>query len=191
MSLDPINTSKIFTLPNGGIIRSVSITPYDTNNGFLFCEEERKGFPDTSIKTINSHVIGGKVDLTDICPFQTGIREFCEEVPFVLPGFSLSETTEILLDTFEPCTKRYKDILVSKPKNLYHRFYIVNISEILNDEIREQLYSRIRNWKNTPETVLLKLFWWRKFEDMKSTPSSLFEKLLLNMPNESKCSKKI
>ncbi len=191
MSTAPINSSKLFTLPSGGIIRSASITPYDPNNGFCICEEERKGFPDTSVITINAHLVGGKAEMDDIHPFQTGIREFCEEVPFILPGFSLEQTVEILRDEFEPCTKRFKDVLVSKQKNLYHRFYIVNISEMMNDEVKSELYKTINHWRKTEKSSLTKLVWWRRGLDLPAPPSPLFENLLRNMPNESSCSRKI
>lgn len=191
MSTVPINSSKLFTLSDGGTIRSVSITPYDPVHGFCICEEERKGFPDPSVKTLNSHVIGGKVEMTDIHPFQVGIREFCEEVPFVIPGYSLEETVQILRDEFEPCTKRYKDVIVSAQKNLYHRFYVVNIAEMKNEEVRDILYRTINYWKQTEQSSLTKVLWWRKFMDLQFSPSSLLENFIRNMPNESACSRKI
>ena len=50
MSTESINRSPAFTLSNGGIIRSVSVVLYDPDMGYLLSEEERKGFPDPSVR---------------------------------------------------------------------------------------------------------------------------------------------
>ena len=190
MSSENINRSAPFMLSNGGTVRSVSVLLYDPELGFMLTEEERKGFPDPSVKTLNTHPVGGKVDDTDKSPFYTGLREFCEEVDYTLEGYNIEETVCLLLEAFEPATKRYKDILVSKPKNLYNRFYIVNISEVLDEEIRMSLYNKIQNWRTKPGSVLRRVFFWKRGDEMRVSPSSLMENLLKNLPNESKCSKR-
>uniref|UniRef100_A0A6C0BD72 Uncharacterized protein n=1 Tax=viral metagenome TaxID=1070528 RepID=A0A6C0BD72_9ZZZZ len=185
MSSEQINKNSSFVLENGGIIRSVSIILYDPIRGYLFCDEYRKGFPNTSVKTLNSHLPGGKVEMNDSTPLQTGIREFCEEVPYNYFGHKVNATVSILLSGFESCKKRYRDIIVSVPKNLYNRFYIINISEIVDKNLRESLYSCIDNWRVTEGSVIENLFFWKVGDELKTPPSPLLNDLIKILPNES------
>ena len=187
MSVEIINRKPAFNLNNDGIIRSVSLIPYNPEYGYLLSTEERKGFPDLNSKILSTHPIGGKVEMNDDIPFRTGIREFCEELPYRLEGYNIEETVNILLDSFESCTKRYKDILVSKQKNLYNRFYVVNISEISDDEVRLSLFNAIERWSRPSGSVLASLFFWRPGDEMKVNPSSLMESFLTVLPNERNC----
>jgi hypothetical protein len=184
MNSEEINRMPAFILNNGGIIRSVNIILYDPLKGYLFTTEKRKSFPDIGIRPILTHLIGGKVDMKDKIPFETGLREFCEELPYTLNGYNINETVHLILGVFETCTKRYKDILVSKSKNLYNRFYIINISEIVDTEIKLSLYSRIENWSKLPESALESLFFWKSGMELKIKSTPLLESFILELPNE-------
>ena len=187
MSSNLINKTQPFMIADGGTVRSVNILFYDPSRGYVLCTEERKGFPDINIRNLQSHILGGKVDMTDKFPFESGVREFCEELPYVFPGYSIKETILLLLEAFEPATKRYKDFLVSKQKNLYNRFYIVNLTEISDDEIRESLYSSIDNWKpsSTGDSSFVKsLFFWKPNDTLDVSATSLLEIFTANKPDE-------
>jgi len=178
-----MSKNSLFTLENGGIICSVSVILFDPIKGYLLCTENRKGFPDKTKKFLASHILGGKVEKTDNSPLETGIREFCEELQYCYDDKTISETTEILIDAFDDVTMRYKDFLVSKNKNLYNRFYVINIEEIEDDPVKDSLYDTITNWKTNDNNDIKSIFYWKNDDVLKIKSTSLLDMFIKNKPN--------
>lgn len=173
-----------FINENGITIRSVSLVIYKEDDGFLLCDEERKGKnPDD--KTLNSHLIGGKVEQTDSDPLYTGIREFCEETGFILNGFNKEETILKVKDLFIQCPRIRNDYVVSEQKSLCNRFIVINIDN-LDDEIKDELLSFIENWKKRNNLPLNSIYFWNPTNPLNQTPSSLLKFFIENLPSKSR-----
>lgn len=131
------------------ILKSASITlrkyvPESLHPQYLLCREIRNGH-------LVLHPIGGKVEPTDRDILETACREFVEETRLLsIPKFSelfpeasinKSAAVEWLYQTItqyfqEPA---YYDYPVSKEKNYYHRFYIIDLCHISLVSIKEFL----------------------------------------------------
>ena len=188
--MSDINLNEAFLIKDG-IIRSVSIVFYSPkNDGFLLCDEIRKGFPNPEIKHLENHLIGGKVDMDDKSPIHAGFREFCEETGFIssLSGSSSSsssieETVDLLVNQLKPCKKKRIDLCVSQIKKLYNRFYIINIDTLDNLELYDEIIKFILSWKKRDEIPLERIYFWNDNLRL-SFPSSLLKLFLQNiLPN--------
>lgn len=131
-------------------IHSVSILFYVKDYGFLICNEMRKKFRSNE-REFKSHLIGGKVEEFET-PLKAACREFMEEYGKTEDHFALYNAV---------CNAKYGyfDVLVSLSKCLEHRFYVVNTSSILDEEVRSFIENAERNFdKNNSD--LLDVFYW-------------------------------
>lgn len=151
-----INTKDGFC-KDGFVIRSVSITFYHKTYGFLLCTEMRKIF---SERILHSHLIGGKVEMSDDYPLATGLREFSEETGFSHPNFFYLIRKQ---------KRRYYDYVVSEKKMLLHRFYVIDIT---NNPL---LNIFIQDWTPTEDGSIKSLFFWKVGEPLSVPPTSLLE----------------
>lgn len=153
--------------PQSKIFKSASITfrrslP-DLHPQYLLCREIRNG-------ALVFHPIGGKVETTDRDILETACREFVEETRLLsIPKFqelfpeaatSKSATVQWLYQalfqtqaqTQDP--SNYYDYPVSKEKNYYHRFYIIDLNHIPSSSIKEFLHNIGAFYKTIdPETT--------------------------------------
>ncbi len=137
--------------PQPKIYKSASITfrrsPPDTYPQYLLCREIRNGH-------LVFHPIGGKVEPTDRDILETACREFVEETRLLsipkfqelFPEYAISKSAAIqwLYQAITTCDQSarcaaeaprltqepapaYYDYPVSKEKNYYHRFYIIDL----------------------------------------------------------------
>lgn len=178
--------SERFHIKEGnGIIRSVSIIPFSSIYGFLLCDEMRKGFPDTSVRILGNHIIGGKVDMDDTSPLYTGLREFIEELNFYLDGRDKEEMINLLLNELNDCKTLKWDNCVSEKKKLYNRFYIINLDNMTNEELKERILSFLLNWEKKEDSVLEKVYFWKKGQPL-IAKTSLLDTFIKNLPPISK-----
>lgn len=165
-----------------GVIRSVSIILYDKELGFLLCDEMRKDF--VGNKSLNSHMIGGKVDMEDSSPLFTGIREFSEELEYRYQGLSIDETINKLMNEFNECKKLWYDHLVSPKKGFYNRFYIINISKISDKEFKNELILFLTTWSKKETSVLESVYFWKKGEKFNNEETSLLNSFIKILPSK-------
>lgn len=177
-----INMSENFIIKDGGIIRSVSIVLFCEEHGFLLCEEMRKKFPNGLDRELETHIVGGKVDMEDSLPIYTGLREFCEELDFKHQGMSIDETVHTLISEFESCKKLSWDLLVSKQRQLYNRFYVINIDTLFDDELKSELINFLLNWSKTENSCLERVFFWKKEQKLNVKTTTLLEEFIKHLP---------
>lgn len=160
MNSQEINTTELFLLNDGGIVRSVSVILYSEEFGYLLCDEVRKGFPETSTKSLYNHMIGGKVDLDDTSPLYSGLREMVEELDFYLDGKNKNEMVEYLCNYLFTCKSIEYDLCVSVKKKLYNRFYVINIDKIQDKQELLKILNFLLNWEKKEESTLEKVYFW-------------------------------
>jgi hypothetical protein len=159
---------------NKGEVRSVSIVFYSENKGFLICDEMRKAFPPGSGDDIlQNHLIGGKCELNDKSPIETGFREFVEET-------EIGDLSSFIKE-FKKCKSLKWDFCVSEKKQLWNRFYIINIDSCPNQDFIYELYLLIEYW-NHNDLPLKSIYWWKPSDEL-SNPSSLLKSFIKNIPN--------
>lgn len=184
-----INMVEDFIIKNDGIlikddgfIISVSIILFTEEHGFLLCEEMRKKFPNKLDRELRTHIIGGKVDMTDTLPIYTGLREFCEELNYKHLGMSIEDTVQTLISEFEVCKKLSWDLVVSKKRQLYNRFYVINIDTLIDEELKSELLDFLLNWRKTTESALERVFFWKKGQEIEVTMTTLLEEFIKHLP---------
>lgn len=184
MNTDQINRGNAFKVEGtNGFVRSVSIIFHINSLGYLLCTESRKGYPDPNVKTNQSHLIGGKVEMSDISTVQTGLREFCEETDYRL-GSSVEETMKELIEKINICSLYKWDYCVSPKKELYNRFYVINLDECENVEFLNSFISFVQNWKKTDKSPLNSLFFWQEGSKFEIEETSLLSLFAQNLPSE-------
>lgn len=184
MSTQEVNMSKQFRLENGGIIRSVSVIFYSEGLGYLLCDEMRKGFPDTSKRTLGNHIIGGKVDMDDVSPLWCGLREMVEELDFYIDGRDKNEMVRYLGNQLSQCKAIKWDSCVSVPKKLYNRFYVINIDRIQDEEQTTKILNFLLNWQKKPDSTLERVYFWDGSESL-PLMTSLLKTFVEKLPNPS------
>ena len=136
--------------PQPKIYKSASITfrrsTPDAHPQYLLCHEIRNG-------ALVFHPIGGKVEPTDRDILETACREFVEETRLLsIPKFqelfpeaatSKSATIQWLYLALSqtPSAPDYYDYPVSKEKNYYHRFYVIDLNHVPSSSIKEFLHN--------------------------------------------------
>lgn len=127
-----------------GTIVSVSITFYKPEtNEFLICNEMRKHKKDSTIKSLMSHMIGGKFEDIDDTPLHTAVRELNEEL-------GLNFETECIIESLkeEGVIIHKYDFCVNNLYKYYNRFLIVDINSMKNDDVFKALDRKINNYSN-------------------------------------------
>jgi hypothetical protein len=111
--------------------RSASLVFFSEQIGFLLCREKR------SASTTCLHPIGGKIEHYDQNIIFTAIREFIEETPICLSqgylnflGKRESLESYLFYTLSDPDKTFSEDVCVSRESQLYHKFYIVNLSDL-------------------------------------------------------------
>lgn len=178
-----INMNENFLFKGDSIVRSVSLILYSSEKGYLLCDEMRKGFPDPNVKTLNSHLIGGKVDMDDRSPYYTAFREFCEETGFLISDKSIEDTIEYLIYELDDCKKKQSNICVSEKKKLFNRFYVINLDTCPNKKLVNDIYSFVKNWKSN--STLEKLYFWNEDDELEN-PSSLLKSFIEILPQSNR-----
>lgn len=182
MNNQEINMSERFKINEGkGIIRSVSIILFSSKYGFLLCDEMRNGFPDTSIRILGNHIIGGKVEMDDISPLYTGFREFIEELDFYLNDMDKKEMINFFINELNNCKTLKWDYCVNENKQLYNRFYVISLDNMINEEVKNQILSFLLNWKKKENSVLEKVYFWKKGEPL-IAKTTLLQTFINNIP---------
>lgn len=192
MSTDPLNTGKAFTSMDGkGIVRSVSVIFHIPDKGYLLCSEMRKGFPDPKIRTHESHMVGGKVDLNDTSVLRCGLREFCEETGYLSPGSNgrwqgIKDTIDSILVNFDKCPTVKWDHCVSLNKRLYNRFYVINLDNCPNFEFFCDFVDFFSCWEKNIDlpldSPLESMFFWNEGDTLEHKPTSLLKTFISNLP---------
>lgn len=183
-----VNISDAFRTKDG-FVRSVSII-FQTEYGYLFIDEMRKGYPDPSVTIEESHFLGGKCEMNDPSPIWTGLREVLEELEYHLKSTnSINNSVRILLDEFENCKTFKIDTCVSLSRKLYNRFYVINLETMNNNELKDELMELFLNWrpKNTSfKKGVTRVYFWKKDDPKPSKCTSLLKFFLDNLPPDSK-----
>lgn len=177
-----INMNEEFVINSDSYIRSVSIILYDERLGFLLCNEYRKDL--LGDKHLQSHVVGGKVEIDDISPIHTGFREFCEELNFQYHSSNIKKNIQTLIDKTLHCKRVRYDFLVSPKKRLYNRFYIINIGHITDVDFKNYLF-RFLELPLTEDCAVQSVYFWKKGEKLIDS-SSLLINFLKILPSSSK-----
>lgn len=182
MSTDPLNMQPKFRVNNDqGFIRSVSLIFYSSSKGYLLCNEMRKGFPNPLIKTLENHLIGGKCDLEDTSPIYSGFREFMEETGYRSSGLITSNSINKVIQDFIDCNVQIWDLCVSPKKKLYNRFYVINIDNNIDSNVRRDLFDFVARWKKSDKFPLESIYWWNP-NIILEKPSSLLDSFVKNLP---------
>ncbi len=179
------------------MIWSVSLIFYYPNLGYLVGQELRKKEKDFIFQPV-----GGKVEVFDKDPLDTGVREFIEETTLLMHSFF----GDIANENFEKWTKDNPITLNTKyprattwiQKELYdycsvsnvfydykllnshkvHRFYVVDISNINNNELNKNITQEILHLPYTytmiePQLRICDKMWslfWIPFSQLKNLP---------------------
>jgi len=122
------DTGKPDTGKESKVYASASLTFFQSERGYLMCNENRSRRKNGPKDTPMVNTIGGKVEPGDETILDTAIREFEEETGIVIHNYK--DTT--LFDTIK-CF----DYCCSKQKQLYHRFYIVSVDPDIMPEISD------------------------------------------------------
>lgn len=181
MSTQEVNMSSQFKV-NDGYIRSVSLVFYSSHYGFLLCDEFRKQFPDPSIKKMNSHLIGGKVDMDDKSALWCGLRELIEETEFYLNGRNKLQMIRYLAEHLSNAKLIKYDECVSVQKKLYNRTYVISLDRIENKIEKDKIFSFFLNWKKHEKSTLDRIYFWNKGDETQEK-TSLLQKFVSILPN--------
>jgi hypothetical protein len=141
------------------IYKSVSITFYDNNLGYLFCEEFRY----REDKILN-HPIGGKTETFDPNLFSAGLREFIEEANLLENKIINKESLEkqdLVLKLYNLFIKNAKfyNVCVNKDKNYFHRYFIIDISNKKNNRVEEEIINLPVFFNGIYKTEINNIFW--------------------------------
>jgi 8-oxo-dGTP pyrophosphatase MutT (NUDIX family) len=181
------------------MIWSVSLVFYHPTLGYLVGQELRKKEKDFCF-----HPVGGKVEVFDKDPLDTAVREFIEETSLIAHGFFTEiannnfrkwiSTNEINLNTKYPryttwiqnelydyCSESnvfYDHNLLNSHK--IHRYYIVDMSKINNNELNKSITEHILNLPFTynqlePQFRVCDKMWslfWIPFHFLRSLPDA-------------------
>lgn len=142
------------------IFKSASLTFYSNELGYLFCEEFRY-----KEKKILIHPIGGKVENYDVDIFSTAVREFIEEVNLEShPIINLEQNIKNkLVDNM--CEKLinisyYIDLCINKEKKYFHRFFMVLIDNINDNEFKKNIIELPNYFNGKYKTEINKINWY-------------------------------
>jgi len=155
-------SNELFIIKNTGVIKSVSIIFYSESDGFLLCDEMRKTHYSSNKKELKTHLIGGKVDVGDESPIYTGFREFCEETGYRIKDYSIKDSIHFLINELVFCKKIRINFCVNDYKKFYHVFYVINIDTIPDVNVKDNIFTFIKNWKKNNSAVIEKLFFYKK-----------------------------
>lgn len=172
-----LNKGDNFRLDKNAYIRTCALILYDREKGYLLCEELRKDFPRTN-KKMFTHMIAGKVEMTDRIPFDTALREFCEELPFKLNGLTIEETVKVMKSSFISCRKKYIDFSANIKRTLYNRLYVVDISD-LSSEFSKELNNQISGER---EGSSLSNVFWYSGDNFEIESTSMVNDFIANLP---------
>ncbi len=147
---------------------SASITFSHGKHGDLIANEYR-WFDKYEDGKNQYHLIGGKVEASDIDILYTGIREFVEETNiFMDNSLVLNNDIKKISDMIYHQIKfkvKYYDIVVNPRTNLLHRCFIFNINKFTNMELRKKIiglpkfYEQLANSNSRINTELNSLKW--------------------------------
>lgn len=116
---------------------SASLSFYNSERGYLMCNEHRSTYKGGPKNTLMYNTIGGKVDEGEYI-LDTAIREFIEETLLPVDAFDfLKEAIESKVYHFDYCC--------SESKQLFHRFYAMRVKTgdiPLIDDIVERFADR-------------------------------------------------
>jgi hypothetical protein len=183
MSTSVTNFNKTFYFNNNCKVHSVSLIFYSEKYGFLLCDEKRKeSVKSYDPKILFNHLIGGKTETKDSGPIYSAFREFCEEISFSFINCNMDETVNKLINLFNDSKKVKYDYCVNHDKNLYNRYYIVNIYQSNDEELGNYLLNSIINWSKSDRSPLERVYFWNG-KDKFINPSVLLKFLSNNLPN--------
>jgi len=159
--------------------KSASLTLYNKKNGFLLANEYRY-----REKKNLYHPIGGKVENFDKDLFFTSIREFIEETNLlkhtIINKGNLS-IDNFCLDIYNLLNKykEFFDICVNKNLKYFHRYYIINLDNIEDLNLKKNLINLPKFFNNKFKTELNYLIWYNKNFKIYNKSSWLL-KILIN-----------
>lgn len=142
------------------IFKSASLTFYSKELGYLFCEEFRY-----KEKKILIHPIGGKVEDYDKDIFSTAIREFIEEVdleshPVINIKHDIkSKLVDNILEIIEKVSY-YIDLCINKENKYFHRFYMILIDKIDNNEFKKNIIELPNYFNGNCKTEINTINWY-------------------------------
>lgn len=146
-------------------IHSVSLVLFIPKKGYLICNEFRK-FQQKNLY----HLIGGKVEETDLNPFDSAIREFIEETSL---NIFLKDSKYVLRENL--IKNKSFNICTHYQKQLYHRFFICEIQDenLLNffNEFPSE-FEKVEN-KNLNKLLFIEK---EKFDNIKEDSTELLIK---------------
>lgn len=178
---DGVNRSRNFQIKDRfSYIRSVSIIFKSHYHGYLICKEKRDHF---GVKVLESHLIGGKVDMNDITDLGCGLREFCEETGLRINDEDVIGTMEILVSELKKCKIFHSDSCVSKAKNFYNRFIVIDLDSCENHRFLDMFITFVYTWTKKPNLPIEDLFFWEPSDPLSSPPSGLFTLFMANLPD--------
>lgn len=124
-----INKNKIF--------KSASLIFVNDFNEHLMCEEYRY-----KEKKILTHPIGGKVETYDDDILETAIREFIEETNLEKYDYKYVDKKDknALIKSIKKLIEKknkYFDFIVNKELRYFHRYYIVKLNKIANNNSQD------------------------------------------------------
>lgn len=138
--------------------RSASLIFYDKQHGFLICDEYRYREKNKLL-----HLLGGKYEKEDNNLFYTGIREFIEESDLLQHEYFNSlklekkNLTELIYYAIVNYTS-YFDICINKENNLYHRYFITNISNFYDNDFKKNIIN-LPEYFDGKKTEIDKILW--------------------------------
>lgn len=150
---------------NKKIFKSASLTFYNNELGYLFCEEFRYKEKKNLI-----HPIGGKVEDYDKNIFSTAIREFIEEVNLESHPIinSSNNIKNILVEELEMKLEKisfYIDLCINKENKYYHRYFIVSIDDIQESEFKKNIIELTEYFNGKYKTEINNLMWYKIYEE--------------------------
>ena len=117
---------------------SASLTFAHSSRGYLLCNEYRWGE-----KKDLYHLIGGKIEKTDMDILFTAVREFVEETNIFM------DNTIVMNKDIEYISKKiynqikekvkYLDLTVNREKKLFHRFFLFDINKFKSSDLRKKI----------------------------------------------------
>lgn len=169
---------------NKKIYKSASLTFYNSNYGYLICEEYRYKEKKTLL-----HPIGGKNENYDKNIFETAIREFIEETNILnhtvlnKKNLSKNEMIKIIMDNIIDNTY-YVDVCVNINFRYYHRFYLSIIpNDLATDEFYKQIISLPIFFNGNHKTEINNVIWKHKSDNVNKC-SWLTKKLFIFTTNK-------
>ena len=128
---------------------SASLTFSHNKRGYLLCNEFR-----WREKKNLYHLVGGKIENTDVDILYTSVREFVEETNmFMDNSLVINKDIKYISNKIYNLIKlkvKYFDICVNKDKKLFHRFYLFDINKFQSKNIRTKII-QLPNFMNKLE----------------------------------------